>query len=180
MANPNSDFWSTESFSKKDSCTSFLMGLSSNTKFCICLTVENTSFLERLLCILHAFAKGHQGYKSTLDFTFLSTAKSGKSRIKISFWIRQKECTLTLPKWDAPSPSTPPSPTTNHPIYSFEHDKFIISWKKLSFALFFALVWDLAHFPLKIWNFFICSLVSGAFLHLFTQWQLFWHQNDDF
>ena len=48
MANPNSDFWSTESFLKKDSCTSFLMGLSSTTKFCICLTVENTSFLERL------------------------------------------------------------------------------------------------------------------------------------
>ena len=84
------------------------------------------------------------------------------------------------PQMRRPFSFHPPSPTTTHPIYSFEHDKFIISWKKLSFALFFALVWDFAHFPLKIWNFFICSMVSGAFLHLFTQWQLFWHQNDDF
>ena len=115
MANPNSDFWSTESFSKKDSCTSFLMGLSSTTKFRICLTIENTSFLERLLCILHAFAKGHQGYKSTLDFTFLSTTKSGRSRIKISFWIRRKERTLTLPK-ETPPLLPPPFPH-HHPSH---------------------------------------------------------------
>ena len=51
----------------------------------ICQTVENTSFLERLSCILHALAKGYQGYKSNSDFTFLSTAKSGKSRIQNPF-----------------------------------------------------------------------------------------------
>ena len=37
----------------------------------ICQTVENTSFLERLSCILHAFAKGsYQGYKSNFGFRF--------------------------------------------------------------------------------------------------------------
>ena len=30
----------------------------------ICQRVENTSFFERLSCILHALAKGYQGYKS--------------------------------------------------------------------------------------------------------------------
>ena len=34
----------------------------------ICQTVENKSFLERLSCILHAFAKGYQGYKSNFGF----------------------------------------------------------------------------------------------------------------
>ncbi|CAH3017931.1 unnamed protein product, partial [Porites evermanni] len=34
----------------------------------ICQTVENTSFLERLLRILHAFAKGYQVYKSNFGF----------------------------------------------------------------------------------------------------------------
>ena len=34
----------------------------------ICQRVENTSFRERLSCILHAFAKGYQGYKSNLGF----------------------------------------------------------------------------------------------------------------
>ena len=35
----------------------------------ICQTVENTSFLERLSCILHACAKGsYQGYKSNFGF----------------------------------------------------------------------------------------------------------------
>ena len=33
-------------------------------------TVENTSFVERLLCVLRAFAlaKGYQGYKSNFGF----------------------------------------------------------------------------------------------------------------
>ena len=31
---------------------------------------KNTSFLERLSCILHAFAKGYQGYKSNFGFVF--------------------------------------------------------------------------------------------------------------
>ena len=34
----------------------------------ICQTVENTSFFERLSCILHALAKGYQGYKSNFGF----------------------------------------------------------------------------------------------------------------
>ena len=34
----------------------------------ICQTVENMSFLERLSCILHAFAKGYQGHKSNFGF----------------------------------------------------------------------------------------------------------------
>ena len=34
----------------------------------ICQTVENTSFLERLLRILQAFAKGYQVYKSNFGF----------------------------------------------------------------------------------------------------------------
>ena len=34
----------------------------------ICQTVENTQFLERLSCILHALAKGYQGYKSNFRF----------------------------------------------------------------------------------------------------------------
>ena len=51
----------------------------------ICQRVENTSFFERLSCILHALAKGYQGYKSNFGFHVLSTAKSGKSRIKNPF-----------------------------------------------------------------------------------------------
>ena len=54
----------------------------------ICQTVENTSFLERLSYILHAFAKDYQGYTCTnpiSDFKFLSTAKSGKSRTENPF-----------------------------------------------------------------------------------------------
>ena len=62
----------------------------------ICQTVENTSILERLSCILHAFARGYQGYKSNSDFKFLSTVRSGKSWIKNRFWIRRKEDTLNL------------------------------------------------------------------------------------
>ena len=34
----------------------------------ICQRVENTSFFERLSCILHALAKGYQGYKSNFGF----------------------------------------------------------------------------------------------------------------
>ena len=34
----------------------------------ICQTVENTSFFERLSCILHALSKGYQGYKSNFGF----------------------------------------------------------------------------------------------------------------
>ena len=34
----------------------------------ICQRVENTSFFERLSCILHALAKGYQGYKSNFRF----------------------------------------------------------------------------------------------------------------
>ena len=34
----------------------------------ICHRVENTSFFERLSCILHALAKGYQGYKSNFGF----------------------------------------------------------------------------------------------------------------
>ena len=34
----------------------------------ICQTVENTSFFERLLCILHALAKSYQGYKFNFGF----------------------------------------------------------------------------------------------------------------
>ena len=34
----------------------------------ICQTVENTSFFERLSCILHALAKGYQGNKSNFGF----------------------------------------------------------------------------------------------------------------
>ena len=51
----------------------------------ICQTVEKTSFLERLPCELHAFAKGYQVTNPISDFTFLSTAKSSKSRIKNPF-----------------------------------------------------------------------------------------------
>ena len=51
----------------------------------ICQRVENTSLFERLSLILHALAKGHQGYKSNFGFHVLSTAKSGKSRIKNPF-----------------------------------------------------------------------------------------------
>ena len=34
----------------------------------ICQTVENTTFFERLSCILNALAKGYQGYKSSFGF----------------------------------------------------------------------------------------------------------------
>ena len=34
----------------------------------ICQTVESTSFLERVSCILHVFANGYQGYKSNFGF----------------------------------------------------------------------------------------------------------------
>ena len=34
----------------------------------ICQTVENTSFFGRMSCILHALAKGYQGYKSNFGF----------------------------------------------------------------------------------------------------------------
>ena len=34
----------------------------------ICQTVQNTSFFERLSCILHALANGYQGYKSNFGF----------------------------------------------------------------------------------------------------------------
>ena len=51
----------------------------------ICQTVEKTSFLERLPCKLHAFAKGYQVTIPISGFTFLSTAKSSNSRIKNPF-----------------------------------------------------------------------------------------------
>ena len=60
-------------------------------KFCtvynriICQRVQNTSFFERLSCILHALAKVTKVTNPISDFTFLSTAKSGKSRIKNPF-----------------------------------------------------------------------------------------------
>ena len=42
---------------------------------------------------------------------------------------------------------------------------------KSSLKLFCALVLDVAHFFLKTWIFLACSTVSGAFLHVFSQWQ---------
>ena len=47
-------------------------------------TVENMPTLKRLSCILHAFAKGYQGYKSNFGFHF-PTSKSSKSRMKNPF-----------------------------------------------------------------------------------------------
>ena len=50
----------------------------------ICLTVEDTSFLERMSCILHEFAKGYQGYTPNFGF-YVPPEREGKSGIKNRF-----------------------------------------------------------------------------------------------
>ena len=73
----------------------------------ICQTVEKTSFLERLPCKLHAFAKGYQVTNPISYSTFLSTANSSKSRIKNPFLDSLK--------------GTRPKKTKNLEIYSNKH-----------------------------------------------------------
>ena len=46
-----------------------------------------------------------------------------------------------------------------------------ISSIKWTFELFCTLVWNLAHFFLKIQTFFIHNMVSGTFLPIFSHWQ---------
>ena len=61
----------------------------------ICQTIENTSFLQRLSCILHALAKGYQGYKSNFGFSCSFQPRNlANLGSKIRFWIRWKEHTL--------------------------------------------------------------------------------------
>ena len=61
----------------------------------ICQRVENTSFRERLSCILQAFAKDHQGYKSNFGFHVpFDRENPANLGSKIRFWIRRKEHTL--------------------------------------------------------------------------------------
>ena len=69
-------------------------------------SVENTSFLERLPCILHSHVcEMYQGYKSNFGFHFFfSTSKSGKSGIENPFWIRRKEHTLRFASSCCPQP----------------------------------------------------------------------------
>ena len=117
MAYPNSDFWSTESFSKKDSCTSFLMGLSSTTKFRICLTIENTSFLERLLCILHAFAKGHQGYKINQLWISRSFRPPNLANLGSKSVFGFAERNAPLPSPNETPPLLPPPFPHHHPSH---------------------------------------------------------------
>ena len=73
----------------------------------ICQTVEKTSFLERLPCILHAFAKGYQVTNPISGFTFLSTAKSSKFRIKNPLFV--------FAQWNTPKENE------NLKIYSKKH-----------------------------------------------------------
>ena len=63
----------------------------------ICQTVENTSFLERLSCILHSHVcEMYQGYKSNFGFHvfFFRPRNPANPGSKIRFWIRRKEHTL--------------------------------------------------------------------------------------
>ena len=61
--------------------------------------VSVTRHFLRLSCILHAFAKGYQGYRSNFrfhdPFDLVNPAKLGS---KICFWIRRKEHTLMWPR----------------------------------------------------------------------------------
>ena len=60
-------------------------------------SVENTSFLERLPCILHSHVcEMYQGYKSNFGFHgfFFRPRNPANLGSKIRFWIRRKEHTL--------------------------------------------------------------------------------------
>ena len=64
------------------------------------------------------------------------------------------------------------APISRSPALPLSRTGHQIARIKSSLVLFCALVWDVAHCFLKTWIFLIRSTVSGAFLHVFSHWQI--------